>query len=75
MLQGQRSEDEVRKYVQNQKAVIKRTQEKLETAKRQYRDDKKAYMDEEFKNSHPEEYRKQKKVLEEVKASIEDRIE
>ena len=45
MLEGQHSDEEIRRFVQQQKQLIKKTQEKLEIAKRQYRNDKKKYTD------------------------------
>lgn len=75
MLEGNFSDDELRRYVQKQKAAIKKTQEKLETAKKQYRADKKLYLDDDFRQNNPEEYLRQKKVLDDVKVQIEKRIE
>lgn len=67
MLEGHHNEEEIRSYVVSQKQVIKKTQEKLEQAKKQYRDDKKRYSDEAFMKSNPEEYLRQKKTLDDVK--------
>ena len=47
MLQGSYTDDEVKKFVQKQKSEIKKVQEKLEIAKREYRNDKKRLGDEE----------------------------
>ena len=73
-LEGQ-SDEEVKKYIAQQKQIIKKTQEKLEQSKKQYKADKQKYLSEEFKNANPSEYVKQKQILDDVKKQIEERID
>ena len=55
---NEQNEEEVRRYISQQKQIIKKTQEKLEQSKREYKADKQKYLNEDFKNSNPQEYLK-----------------
>ena len=57
MLEANQSEEEVRKYISQQKIAIKKAQEKLEITQKQYKADKQKYLkDENFKKNNPQEY-------------------
>lgn len=75
LLENNQNEEEIKRYVQQQKGIIKKTQEKIEQTKRQYKLDKQKYQDPEFKKKNPKEFQRQKQILDEVKDQIEDRID
>ena len=68
------SEDEIRRFIDSQKQVIRKTQEKLDKSKKQYKLDKQK-LTEQLKQSDPTEYARLKEILDDAKAQIEDRID
>lgn len=75
LISGQQNEDEIRKYISSQKAMIKATQEKLEIVKKEYKNDKKHLADGDMQNTNPNEYERQKAKLADAKIQIEDKID
>ena len=55
LLENNQNEDEIKRYIQQQKGIIKKTQEKIEQTKRQYKLDKQKYQDPDFKKKNPQE--------------------
>ena len=47
----------------------------MEVAKKQYKNDKKRMTDEEFIKGNPDEYKRQKVILDQAKVQIEDKID
>lgn len=75
MVEANQSEEEVRKYISQQKVAIKQAQEKLKRTQDQYESDKRKMREEDLQNTNPGEYLKQKQILDDAKVQIGKRID
>lgn len=71
-IENMRDKEELKRYIQQQKVIIKKAQEKLALCKQQYKQDKRR-IDADDSVDH-EEAQRQKQALEQVKAQIEERV-
>ena len=71
-IENMRDKEELKRYIQQQKVIIKKAQEKLALCKQQYKQDKRRIDTDDSVDQ--EEAQRQKQALEQVKAQIEDRV-